>query len=157
MQGSHAGVGVSFFRMNAPGTTRNNTAEEPIRIGGAVLGILVFLGGIALLVLVFTTARTLFGEAPPPPPVTPPVTGAAASADTPSAIPALGQSLMDFAKRLLLLLLMCIAGSVIASRGIELFFKACAAAPPRSGRSGGTSGGPTAGNAPAVTPVSSTP
>jgi hypothetical protein len=138
--------------MNRSGTTRN-TAEDATRISGAVLGILVFLGGIALLGYVFMTAQHLFTEAPPPVP-TPPATGSAPDPNAPSATTAIGQSLMDFGKRLLLLLLMCIAGSVIASRGIELFFKACAAAPPKSSSSGTPPGGTAA--AP-TTPVSSTP
>lgn len=140
------------FRMNRPAPTRNTT-EDATRISGAVLGILVFLGGIALLGYVFMTAQHLFTEAPPPVPA-PPAAGATPDPNAAAATTAIGQSLMDFGKRLLLLLLMCIAGSVIASRGIELFFKACAAAPPKSPGSSAPSGGPAATP---TAPASSTP
>jgi hypothetical protein len=116
-------------------TISTKTSYHPLRLTGAALGILVFLGGIVILVFVFLTAHTLF-ETPLPPLPTVPPSGSAAAADTSntaSAATVIGQSLLDFAKRLLLLLLMCIAGSVIASRGIELFFKACAAVPPAPG------------------------
>lgn len=117
------------------------------RTSGAILGILVFLVGIALLGYVFMTARDLF-DAPPPalPPATAPTPApaGAASAATPAAQSAalvLGQSLTQFAQRLLVLLVMCVAGSVISSKGIELFFKALAAAspPPPGGQPGGGS------------------
>jgi hypothetical protein len=140
--------------MTRSGTTRN-TSDDATRISGAVLGIVVFLGGIALLAYVFITARDLFNQAPPPVPA-PPAAGTAPDPNAPAATTALGQSLMDFGKRLLLLLLMCFAGSVIASRGIELFFKACAAAPPRSSDPTPPPSGGTAAPAPSA-PVSSTP
>jgi hypothetical protein len=117
----------------AGSTISTKTSDHPLRLYGAALGILVFLAGIALLGYVFLTAHALFETPPPPLPAPPPPSTPGTAADatnTASAATAISQSLVDFVKRLLLLLLMCIAGSVIASRGIELFFKACAAATP---------------------------
>jgi hypothetical protein len=92
---------------------------------------------------VFTTARALF-DAPPPalpalpaptPAPSPGVTGAtganagagqAASAATSAAL-VLGQSLTQFIQKLFVLLVMCVAGSAIASLGIRLFFNSLAA------------------------------
>ncbi len=94
----------------------------------------MFLIGIALLGYVFYTARVLFDTPPPTIPIPPPAplteSGAVASTTTsaaPAATAVVGQALIGFFQRLFVLLLMCIAGSVIASRGIELFFKALAA------------------------------
>ena len=46
-------------------TTSTKSPDHSLRLSGAVLGILVFLGGIVILISVFLTARTLF-ETPLP-------------------------------------------------------------------------------------------
>jgi len=83
---------------------------------GRLLALLVFLAGVGMLVFVFVTALHLFqspvpGLAPlqtlgaPPPP--------AAN---------IGTALVDFIRRLLLLLVMTLAGSILASKGAHLYF-----------------------------------
>lgn len=111
------------------------TAQQPTgtpgggtRIFGAVVGMFVFLGGVALLAYVFYSAAQLFSTAPPEVPPTPPP-GTDPKDTTGSAITTLSTSLVDYIKRLLTLLLMCVAGSVIASRGADMFFKSCTATP----------------------------
>lgn len=115
---------------------------DGVRVGGAVLGILVFLAGVALVGYVFTSARVLFDEPPPtlPLPTPPATTGtgagqaantAASTAATGAAL-ALGQSFTQFLQRLLALLLMCVAGSAIGALGIHLFGRAFTSAPPRT-------------------------
>jgi hypothetical protein len=112
----------------------SHTSDHRARISGTVLGIVVFLIGVALLGYVFATARTLF-DAPSVIPAaafavaSPAPAGAtvAAAPAAPAATALIGQSLTSFLQKLLVLLLMCIAGSVIASQGINLFFKTLAA------------------------------
>jgi hypothetical protein len=96
-------------------------------IAARVLGILVFLAGVALLGYVFATANTLFHLPPPhvPEPTSAATSAAAGSGAAPAAAAiAIGQSLSDYIKQLLALLLMCIAGSLVASKGIHLYFSA---------------------------------
>lgn len=83
---------------------------------GRLLALLVFLVGVGMLVFVFVTALHLFQSpvpgleplqkpgAPPPP---------AAN---------IGTALADFALRLLLLMVMTLAGSILASKGAHLYF-----------------------------------
>ncbi|GAB4462816.1 MAG: hypothetical protein OHK0029_30390 [Armatimonadaceae bacterium] len=115
-----------------------------MRSGGAIFGILVFLGGVALIGYAFMEARELFLTTPPslpdlPPPVaatpappmdsptpSPPADGASAGNE---AINIIAGSVADFVKRLLALFVMCLAGSFVASRGVELFFRSLAASP----------------------------
>jgi len=83
-----------------------------------VLAFLVFLLGIGLLCLVFGQAWALFHAPvsqlplPVPPGATPP----------PAAN--IGLALADFARQLLLLILMTVAGSLVAGKGIQLYFSA---------------------------------
>lgn len=117
---------------------------DGVRVGGAVLGILIFLAGVALVGYVFVTARVLFDAPAPPLPALPappsPTAGAAAQTAANGAVStaatgaalAIGQSFTQYLQRLLALLLMCIAGSVIGSLGIGLFSRAFTAAPPRN-------------------------
>jgi hypothetical protein len=90
-----------------------------------LLGILVFLAGVALIAYVFWSANTLFHQ---PPPTVPAVAAAKAAsgnaAAAPSATVEIGRSLVDYLKQLLTLLVMCIAGSVIASKGVQMYFSA---------------------------------
>jgi hypothetical protein len=93
-----------------------------------VLGLLVFFGGIGMDVYVFDTARHLYATSEKVPMVatttststTPTASGA------PIISPAFAQAtvsdLSHFTRQMVLLLLMCIAGSLIASLGIRLFF-----------------------------------
>ena len=83
---------------------------------GRLLALLVFLAGVGILVFVFVTALHLFQS---------PVPGLA-PLQTPGAPPPpaanIGTALADFARRLLLLLVMTMAGSIIASKGAHLYF-----------------------------------
>lgn len=83
---------------------------------GRLLALLVFLAGVAMLIFVFVTALHLFqspvpGLAPLQVPGTPP----------PPAVN-IGTALADFVRRLLLLLVMTMAGSILASKGAHLYF-----------------------------------
>jgi hypothetical protein len=88
---------------------------------GRILGILVFLGGVALLVLVFKDAHTMF---------TSDSMGLQAGAAGKPAVGAtnqLGASAVRMFAGLGLLLLMMIAGSLVANKGINLYFASHAA------------------------------
>ena len=127
-------------------STASSPPASSARKGGLVLGLIVFLVGVALVGYVFYTARVLFDAPPPTIPLPPPApvvdpnaaagaassaaSAASASSNAPAATAVVGQALIGFLQHLLVLFVMCVAGSVIASRGIELFFKALAAAPP---------------------------
>lgn len=76
-----------------------------------------------MLLFVFFAAKSLFDAPPPPVPTPPPATGTGDAA-APSALADLGVAFGHLLQRILLLLLMCVAGSVIASKGIQLFFAA---------------------------------
>jgi hypothetical protein len=124
-----------------------------------VTGIVVFLVGVALLGFVFVTANRLFDA---PPPAVPPMPPPGAPPGAPSPALEIGKSFSQLLRQILLLLLMSVAGSVIASKGIQLFFAArnvageptrsadvpvAAAAPPP----------PPSRNGQAATPPASTP
>jgi hypothetical protein len=92
---------------------------------GRILGIIVFLGGVAALALVFMTAFHFFnsplGEIKPP-------------THTPSTVaPAtqLGNSALNMLIRIGLLIVMTIAGSLIAGRGVQMYFASTEPAHPR--------------------------
>ena len=93
-----------------------------------LLGALAFLAGIYLLYVVYQSATHLFLQpAPPlptPAPTPTPLPGAspAPSSDAAGAAVFIGKDLADYVKRLLALLLMCIAGALIASLGIKAIF-----------------------------------
>ncbi|MBC8104616.1 MAG: hypothetical protein H7Z41_18730 [Cytophagales bacterium] len=90
-----------------------------------VLGILVFLAGIALLGYVFWSSNLLFSQPPPQVPVASAAKAASGSAAAaPSAALEIGRSLADYLKQLLALLVKCIAGSLIASKGVQMYFSA---------------------------------
>ncbi len=91
--------------------------DWPVRI----VGLLVFLAGVGVLVWVFVMANRLFNAPAPPLPAAPP---ANAANPGPSPFLAIGASFSDLLRRLLLLLLMSVAGSVIASKGVQLYFAA---------------------------------
>lgn len=83
-----------------------------------VLAFLVFLLGIGLLCLVFGQAWALFHAPVPQLPLP-----AAPGADPPPAAN-IGLALADFARKLLLLIVMTVAGSLVAGKGIQLYFSA---------------------------------
>ncbi len=95
-------------------------------LSARVLAFAVFLLGIGLLCLVFGQAWALF-HAPVPQLPLPVAPGAA-----PPPAANIGLALADFARKLLLLVLMTVAGSLVASKGIQLYFSAQSSSPPHS-------------------------
>jgi len=84
--------------------------REPV---GSILGLLTFLGGVALLLLTFRLAYEMF-EVPP----ADALNIGQAKVLNPATV---GNSLTVIVVRILLLLIMGIVGSLIANRGITLF------------------------------------
>jgi hypothetical protein len=134
-------------------TQRNRPADHPARTSGAIIGILVFLLGVALLGYVFLQARGLFEQPPPPLPQAVPA-GSPEAATAPAPTMVLGQNLAYFLQRLLVLFLMCVAGSLIAGQGVNLFFKTLAAAPPPPSDPPTTGGGASSSGASVPAPAS---
>lgn len=83
---------------------------------GRVLGIIVFLLGIGILVLVAVIAYRLFNASGTALPVTP---GSPAGATA-----QLGASVVRLLYRIALLVILCLAGSLVAARGLHLYFVA---------------------------------
>jgi len=91
---------------------------------GRVIGIVVFLGGIGLLAFVFATAYAWFST---------PSAALPTSASPGSSGPAtaqLGKSALDILERIGLLVVMTIVGSLLAGRGVQLYFASVNAKPP---------------------------
>lgn len=92
-------------------------AKPQADLPGRLLALLVFLVGVGMLVFVFVTALHLF-QSPVPPGLEP--------LQTPGAPPppaaGIGTALADFVRRLLLLMVMTLAGSLLASKGAHLYF-----------------------------------
>ncbi len=83
-----------------------------------IIGIVVFLGGIALLVFVFAMSYRFFSSES---------SGIQIGSPNP-AVPAtvvLGMSVAKLLVRIGLLLVMAIIGSLLASRGIQMYFASC--------------------------------
>lgn len=93
-------------------------------LAGQILGILVFLLGIGILIAVAVIAYNLFNASGSALPVKP---GAPAGATS-----QLGASAIHLLYRLALLLILCIAGSLVAARGLHLYFVATGS--PAAGR-----------------------
>lgn len=91
---------------------------------GRIIGLVVFLGGIGLLAFIFSAAYGWFTE-PSAGLQTAPVTGSSVPATT-----QLGTSLIRLLVRIGLLLVMTIIGSLLASRGAQLYFAAINTRPP---------------------------
>lgn len=92
---------------------------------GRILGIVVFLGGIGVLAFVFLTAFHFFNS---------PIGHLQTSAEPKSAIPAtaqLGTSALRLLVQIALLVVMAIVGSLIAGRGVQLYFASGGSAHPR--------------------------
>jgi hypothetical protein len=95
------------------------TVPTSSRLTGTLLGALVVLVGVGLLIYVFTSANQLFHESAPPLTLPTPAPKATPDSQAGTAALAIGQSLADYVKRLLALLMMCVAGSLIASVGVK--------------------------------------
>jgi hypothetical protein len=80
---------------------------------GGVLGVLVFLAGVAILVFTFGLARDLFTQDPNQ------VLGL--SKDKPLDLNNAGATLVGVLLKVLLLLVMALVGGMIANRGIKLY------------------------------------
>ena len=93
-------------------------------IAGRLLGILVFLVGIAILVVVAVLAYDLFTATTSSLQVKPDA--------GPDATSALGASAMRLIYQILLLIVLCIAGSLVAARGLHLYFVATGPSTPRN-------------------------
>jgi drug/metabolite transporter (DMT)-like permease len=99
----------------ADSVTGRHDREPGEHIAGRVIGILVFLGGIAMLVLAFVLAYNAFNR---PDMIIP----ADALKHTPAPNPTVVY--LTMALRLILLFVMGYIGSLIAARGAQLFFSA---------------------------------
>ena len=91
---------------------------------GRVIGIVVFVGGIALMAFVFVTAYSWF---------TTPSAGLQTAPLKGSSVPAtaqLGQSAVRLLVKIGLLLIMTAVGSLLAGRGVQLYFAATNAKQP---------------------------
>ena len=93
-----------------------------------ILGALIFLGGVWLLYSVYQSATHLFAQPAPvlptPAPTPLPAPGASPGPNTEATSAAIfvGRDMADSVKKLLALLLMCVAGALIASLGIKAIF-----------------------------------
>lgn len=89
--------------------------RQPLRSDwvGSLIGLLVFVGGIGLLVVTFQMAFAMFNT-PPSVVLSDPGTKAV---DLTKA----GESLSIIVIKVMVLLVMCIVGSVVANRGIRLY------------------------------------
>lgn len=82
-------------------------------IGGSLLGILVFLGGVALLLFTFKLAYDMF--------VVPPQDALGIKPKQPLDLGQAGSSFVGLIVKVLLLAVMGLMGSLIANRGVTLF------------------------------------
>jgi len=96
--------------------SRREKAERSVfhrDLFGSLLGILVFLGGVGLLLITFREAYTMF--------TVPPQNALNLTPGKPFEAPAAGNSLAAIVIKILLLLIMGIFGSLIANKGISLY------------------------------------
>jgi len=91
---------------------------------GQVIGIVTFLGGVALLLLTFRIAYDLFQR--------PAADVLGIKAEQTVDVNFAGRSAVELIFRIALLLLMCIVGSVIANRGIRMYQAAIGEIRPRA-------------------------
>ena len=87
---------------------------------GRIMGMLVFLLGVALLIVVFFQAYRRF-NAPPNQALGLQFTG---NPKTDPTVTAIGTNFIGMMRQIVLLFLMAIAGSLIAQKGINLYFSA---------------------------------
>lgn len=88
---------------------------------GTLIGLLVFLSGIGLLAITFQLAFSMFSV--------PPSVALSSGAEKAVDLTKAGESLATVVVRVMLLLVMCVVGSVIANRGIRLYVSCRAPAP----------------------------
>lgn len=88
---------------------------------GKVVGMLTFLGGIALLLVTFSLAYRMFSV--------PPDQALGLKRGETLDVGMAGQSLASILVRVLLLVVMALAGSLVASRGISLYSHSTRPAP----------------------------
>jgi len=82
-------------------------------ISGSLLGLLVFLGGVALLLFTFKLAYDMF--------LVPPDQALGVKPKQPIDLGQAGQSFAGLVLRVLLLAIMGLMGSLVANRGVSLF------------------------------------
>ncbi len=93
-------------------------------LAGRIIGMAVFMGGVGLLAFVFLTAYHWF------------TTPSAAIATSPnpttsaSTVSQLGKSVVVMLEKIALLVVMTIAASLVASRGVQLYFASANVKPP---------------------------
>lgn len=83
---------------------------------GRVMGIIVFLGGVGLLVFVFILAYDFFTADSIVIPTAPP------NGEAPSAATVIGQSAVQMIIKIALLVVMALVGSMLANKGVNLYF-----------------------------------
>lgn len=89
-----------------------DNARRPV-LAGRVLGIVTFLGGIALLLWTFGLAYSMF--------TVPHTVQLGIQEGKPVDLPRAGEALVGVVLRILLLLVMAILGSLIANRGVKMY------------------------------------
>jgi hypothetical protein len=82
-------------------------------ITGSLLGLMVFLGGVALLLLTFRMAYDLF--------TSPPTAVLGLRPDKPVDLGSAGSNLVQALFRVIALIIMALVGSLVANRGIQLY------------------------------------
>ena len=99
------------------------SAHRPDRFGG-LLGILVFLAGVAMLVATFRLAYLMF--------TVPPAQAMNAAPGKPADLVKSGETFIGLLQRVILLLVMCWVSSIIANRGVKMYHasRVSLAAPP---------------------------
>jgi hypothetical protein len=99
------------------------SAHKPDRFGG-LIGILVFLGGVAMLVATFRLAYGMFSVSP--------AEAMNSAAGKPADLVRSGETFIGLLQRVILLLVMCWVSSIVANRGVKLYHasRVSLAAPP---------------------------
>ena len=98
--------------LDQPIATHAPARQRPDYLG-CILGLLAFLGGMALLVFTFSKAFEMFSV--------PPDIALSMVPGKPMSFEVAGQSFAGLLLRVLLLLVMSFIGSMIANRGIKLY------------------------------------
>ncbi|HJP84042.1 MAG TPA: hypothetical protein VJ835_11115 [Fimbriimonadaceae bacterium] len=96
-----------------PWSQRPRATKKAGSISGSLLGILVFLGGVCLLLFTFKLAYDLF--------MVPPQDALGIKPKQPIDLGLAGQSFIGVLIKILMLVVMGLMGSLIANRGVALF------------------------------------